>query len=120
MAVILVVDDDEGIRGLVSMLLKSAGHEVVTAANGAEAVAVYRSFARQIDLVITDINMPVMDGVQAILRIRMTRPDAKVICMTGDPEAGCPEGVVLLNKPFSAEKLLLSVGELLRPSLSTP
>ena len=120
MAVILVVDDDAGIRGLVSMLLKSAGHETVTAANGAEAVAVYRSFARQIDLVITDINMPVMDGVQAILRIRMTRPDAKFICMTGNPEADRLEGVIVLDKPFSAEKLLLSVDQLLRSSMSIP
>src|SRR6476660_3816080 len=120
MAVILVVDDDEGARDIVSMLLRSAGHEIVTAANGAEAVAVYRSFAKQIDLVITDINMPVMDGIQAILRIRMTRPDAKFICMTGNPEADCPEGLVLLNKPFSPEKLLLAVKQLLRPSMSTP
>jgi CheY-like chemotaxis protein len=121
MAVILVVDDDEGIRGFVSMLLKSAGHEIVTAANGAEAVAVYRSFARQIDLVIMDINMPVMDGVQAILRIRMTRPDAKFICMTGNPEAADRlEGVIVLDKPFSKEKLIFSVDELLRSSMSTP
>src|SRR5690348_1782259 len=114
MGVILVVDDEEGIRGLVSMLLKSAGHEIVTAANGAEAVAVYRSFAKQIDLVITDIDMPVMNGVQAILRIRMTRPDAKFICMTGNPEADYPEGLLRLNKPFTAEKLLSAVNESLQ------
>jgi CheY-like chemotaxis protein len=120
MAVILVVDDDEGIRGLVSTALTSAGHQIVTAANGAEAVAVYRSFATQIDLVITDFNMPVMDGVQAILRIRMTKPDAKFICMTGDPEAFGLEGVVLLSKPFSVEKLFSCVDELLKPSMSIP
>ena len=120
MAVILVVDDDEGVRGLVSTLLKSAGHQIVTAANGAEAVAVYRSYTNQIDLVITDVNMPVMDGIQEILRIRMTKPDAKFICMTGDPENRCPEGVVLLNKPFSVDQLFLSVDQLLRPSMSSP
>lgn len=103
MAVILVFDDDESIRGLVSTLLKSAGHQIVTAANGAEAVAVYRSFARHIDLVITDVNMPVMDGVEEILRIRLTNPDARFICMTGDSAFRCPEGVVQLNKPFSVE-----------------
>jgi len=119
MAVILVVDDDEMIRTLVSMLLRSKGHEILTAANGAEAVAVYRSYASQIDLVITDLNMPVMDGVQEILRIRMTKSDAKFICMTGDPEGRCPQGTVLLNKPFSPEKLFLSVDELLRPTMST-
>jgi len=120
MAVILVVDNDESIRGLVVNLLKMAGHETVTAANGAEAVAVYRSYARHIDLVITDFNMPVMDGIQAILRMRVTTPDAKFICMTGDPEVVCPEGVVLLHKPFLAKAFLESVNELLSPSMSTP
>jgi CheY-like chemotaxis protein len=120
MAVILVVDNDEGIRGLVVNLLKNAGHETVTAVNGAEAVAVYRSYAKHIDLVITDINMPVMDGIQAILRMRMTTPDAKFICMTGEPDVDCPEGVVLLSKPFLAKTFLASVNELLSPSMDSP
>ena len=120
MAVILVVDDDESIRSLVSTLLKTAGHQIVTAANGAEAVAVYRSFARCIDLVVTDVRMPVMDGVQEILRIRLTNPDAKFICMTGDSAFCCPEGVVLLNKPFSVETLISCVDQLLRQTTSRP
>jgi hypothetical protein len=64
--------------------------------------------------------MPVMDGVQAILRIRMTRPDAEFICMTGNPEADRLEGVIVLDKPFSMEKRIFSVDELLRSSISTP
>jgi CheY-like chemotaxis protein len=119
MAVILVVDDDESIRNLVSMVLTSSGHNIITAANGAEAVAVYRSFTSQIDLVITDLNMPTMDGVQEILRIRMTNPDAKFICMTGDSADRCPEGVVLLNKPFAVTELLSYVDQLLRSSAPT-
>jgi hypothetical protein len=59
--------------------------------------------------------MPVMDGVQEILRIRMTNPGAKFICMTGDSADCCPEGVVLLSKPFSIEKLLQAVDGVLRP-----
>ena len=115
MAVILVVDDDEGVRGLVSITLESVGNRILTAANGEEAVAIYRSYADQIDVVVTDMNMPVMDGVQEILRIRMTNPGAKFICMTGDSADCCPEGVVLLSKPFSIEKLLQAVDGLLRP-----
>jgi CheY-like chemotaxis protein len=115
MAVILVVDDDQSVRGLVSTTLKSAGNRILTAANGEEAVAIYRSYADQIDVVVTDMNMPVMDGVQEILRIRMTNPSAKFICMTGDSADRCPEGVVLLSKPFSIEKLLQAVDGLLRP-----
>ena len=116
MAVILVVDDDESVRGLVSITLESVGNRILTAANGEEAVAIYRSYADQIDVVVTDMNMPVMDGVQEILRIRMTNPGAKVICMTGDSADRCPEGVALLSKPFSIEKLLQAVDGLLRPS----
>ena len=104
MAVILVVDDDDSVRGLVSITLESVGNRILTAANGEEAVAIYRSYADQIDVVVTDMNMPVMDGVQEILRIRMTNPGAKFICMTGDSADRCPQGVVLLSKPFSIKQ----------------
>jgi CheY-like chemotaxis protein len=114
MPTILVVDDDESIRRLVSNILESAGNRTVTAANGAEAVAVYRSYADHIDLVITDINMPVMDGVQEILRIRMTNPNAKIICMTSDLGDQRTNGAVLLSKPFSTEKFLQTVNGLIR------
>src|SRR6516225_10553698 len=115
MAVILVVDDDESVRRLVSTTLQLAGNRILTAANGEEAVAIYRSYADQINVVVTDMNMPVMDGVQEILRIRMTNPGAKVICMTGDSADRCPEGVALLSKPFSIEKLVKAVDGFLRP-----
>jgi two-component system cell cycle response regulator CpdR len=62
MAVILVADDEEMIRALAKAALASAGHEVLTAANGLEAVALYRSFPKLIALVITDMKMPLMDG----------------------------------------------------------
>lgn len=113
MAVILVVDDDESVRGMVSVLLTAEGHRIVTAVNGAEAVAVYRSFPSQIDLVITDLDMPTMDGVQEILRIRMTKPDAKFICMTGGSPDRCPKDVVLMDKPFAIGEFLGAVKKLL-------
>jgi CheY-like chemotaxis protein len=119
MAVILVVDDDQSILGLVSMLLASKDHRILTASNGAEAVAVYRSFKDQIDLTITDIEMPTMDGIQEILRIRMTNPDARFICMTGNAAGRCPEDVVLLNKPFSPPELFACVDEVLQQNVKT-
>jgi CheY-like chemotaxis protein len=112
MALILVVDGDESVRGLVSITLESVGNRILTAANGEKAVAIYRSYADQIDVVVTDMNMPVMDGVQEILRIRMTNPGARFICMTGDSADRCPQGVVLLSKPFSIKQ---AVDGLLRP-----
>jgi CheY-like chemotaxis protein len=68
--------------------------------------------------VVTDMNMPVMDGVEEIVRIRTTNPAAKVICMTGDSEDRCPEGVMLLSKPPSVERLFQAVDGLLRPSMN--
>jgi len=115
MGAILVVDDEKAIRDLLSMVLTSAGHRVLTAGNGAEAVAVYRSYPDQIDLVVTDLDMPTMDGAQEILRIRMTNPDARFICMTGGSADPCPAGVTLLKKPFAMDQLLAHVQELLRP-----
>ena len=72
-----------------------------------------RLYASQIDVVVTDINMPVMDGLQEILRIRMTNPAAKIICMTGDSSDRCPEGVALLSKPFPINDLLQAMRALL-------
>ena len=111
MAVILVVDDDDGVRNMVSALLVAEGHRVITAANGAEAVAVYRSLPSRIDLVITDLDMPTMDGVQEILRIRLTNPGAKFICMTGSSADRCPQGVALVAKPFVIGEFLACVKE---------
>ncbi len=104
MAVILVADDEAMIRDLVSMLLRSAGHEVMTAANGLEAVALFRSFRNRISLVITDIRMPVMDGNEVVKLVREERPGARIICMTGFAER-VPEGVPVLSKPFRPDQL---------------
>jgi CheY-like chemotaxis protein len=114
MAVVLVVDDNESIRRFISTLLESVGHQIVTAANGAEAVAVYRTFGSPIDLVVTDLNMPTMDGVQEIFRIRITNPNAKFICMTGASADRCPVGIALVNKPFSVRELLSCVENVLQ------
>lgn len=58
--------------------------------------------------------MPVMDGVQEILRIRMPRKDAKIICMLDYPEDRPPERVFVLEKPFSVTALIECVGEALQ------
>ena len=115
MATILVVDDEGAIRTLVSMLLKSAGHEVLAAANGLEGVALFRSFRSSIDLVITDLVMPVIDGYELVRLIRCDRPEARIICITGFGGEGCPEGTTLLRKPFLPKHLLEAVRRLLPP-----
>jgi CheY-like chemotaxis protein len=99
MAVILVADDEAMIRDFVSTVLQADGHQVMTAANGLEAVALFRSYRNRISLVITDIKMPVMDGNEVVKLVREARRDVRIVCMTGFAET-IPEGVLVLPKPF--------------------
>ena len=114
MAVILVVDDEQPIRKLLEILLQRAGHEVLLASNGLEAVALFRSYADHISVVVSDLTMPVMNGHQAIRSIREGRPNAKIICMTGYTNEDMPEGVVLISKPFKPAEILSSIESLLK------
>ena len=82
MARILVVDDDKAVRLLLRAMLEHQGHSVVEAENGAEGLQCYR--AAPTDLVITDIQMPVMDGLQMITELRGAFPTAKIIAISGE------------------------------------
>jgi two-component system cell cycle response regulator CpdR len=116
MAVILVADDEETIRSLVALALTSAGHQVLTAANGLEALALFRSFPSRIDLVITDLKMPVMDGFEFVRTIQRDQPDAKIMCMTAYSDRPCPQGTTLLPKPFRIDQLREAVDRIMEPT----
>jgi CheY-like chemotaxis protein len=105
MATILIADDEDTIRSLMSLILTSAGHNVLAAINGLEAVALFRSYSSSIDLIITDLVMPVMDGYELVRLIRHQQPNAKIICMTGYSNRDYPEGTALLTKPFRPDEL---------------
>jgi two-component system, chemotaxis family, chemotaxis protein CheY len=79
---ILVVDDDQAVRLLLRAMLERRGHAVVEATNGNEGLQYYR--AAPTDLVITDIQMPVMDGLQMIKELRDDFPTARVIAISGE------------------------------------
>jgi CheY-like chemotaxis protein len=115
-ATILVADDEPAIRGLLEIVLKQAGHEVMTACNGLEAVALFRSYSKKIDLLMCDLMMPTMNGHEAIRRIRESSPKAKIICMTGYSDQEIPQGVLLLQKPFQVPAVLEAVNSLLQGS----
>ena len=89
------------------MLLEQKGHNVLSAANGLEGLMVYTSYRARVDLVLTDIDMPQMDGIQLAARIRAQDPARKIVFMSGraaedSGELGnCP----VLSKPFSPDKL---------------
>lgn len=116
MANILIVDDDTLVRQLLRIVLTQLGHEVVEAKNGREGLLQYR--ARQIDMVITDIQMPEMNGLEMIQEIQMDTPEAIIVAMTADLsdslEAAESLGVQkTLQKPFSLIMLRDMVQELL-------
>jgi two-component system KDP operon response regulator KdpE len=112
---ILVVEDEEAIRGLLRLALEAAGYEVVEAANGLEGLAIYHQTA--IGLVITDLEMPVMDGVTMIAALRDAQAQIPVIVISGRQEQfhrvqafGVQH---IFQKPFCLQELLSTVHTLL-------
>jgi two-component system chemotaxis response regulator CheY len=120
LARILVVDDEAIVRNLVRQTLERVGHEVTEAEDG--EVAMQASRKRPFDLVVADLFMPVMDGLQLIVQLRAESPDTKVVAISGSvyerkPRfleiAGRMESVATLAKPFTSEELVAAVEEAL-------
>jgi len=103
---ILVADDEQAIRDLMKSELKSFGYRVLSAANGAEAVGLFREHSDDVQLFITDNAMPVMDGRQAIAELRALRPRLPVILTSGEGGPQISGDATELNKPFALEELL--------------
>ncbi|QJB58268.1 hybrid sensor histidine kinase/response regulator [Pseudodesulfovibrio sp. zrk46] len=78
---VLLVDDEEGIRTVLSITVREAGYEVFTAANGIEALEILEK--EDIPLVVTDIKMPGMDGLELLHRVKKDWPESEVIMITG-------------------------------------
>jgi two-component system, chemotaxis family, chemotaxis protein CheY len=107
---ILVVDDDNAIRLLLRSMLERRGHSVVEAENGAEGLQYYRTAPA--DLVITDIQMPVMDGLQMIKALRDDFPTAKIIAISGEKvglAAAQPLSQGTFEKPLYMQEFLDAV-----------
>ena len=110
---VLVVDDDSSIRRVMSQILLALGYSVVTARHGLDAVDLFHAEGERIDLVVTDLRMPVMDGYEAVDRIRKVKPTARIICMSSAAPEGCPAGTTFLPKPFTFEAVQDCVGKAL-------
>ncbi|MDB6150437.1 MAG: sensor hybrid histidine kinase [Chthoniobacter sp.] len=112
---ILVVDDETGLRSVAEMTLQRNGYITIGAGDGAEAIAIYARQISDIDLVLTDVMMPVMDGVALIHALRRITPDVRIVASSGQgDEARRAElkalGVeTLLMKPYNSPKLLTAV-----------
>jgi DNA-binding NtrC family response regulator len=111
--VILVVDDDKTLSKMMATILQMAGYQVLTASDGMEALTVSRSYQGQIGLLISDIVMPKMNGVELANAMSQERPFTKVLLISGHPEAEIPSTFRLLAKPFSNSVLCRRVREVL-------
>jgi hypothetical protein len=115
---ILLVDDEEGVRKLESAVLHNGGYTVIEAANGLAALTIYEKNSHKIDLVVTDVVMPQMNGFELGLRLAEKNPDLRVLYISGyrdSPIASSPgeSPKAFLHKPFTPDLLLAKVREVL-------
>jgi CheY-like chemotaxis protein len=109
--IILVVDDQEGVRGLLRRRLSQDGHTVLEADDGAEALHLVRRRNGVVDLILSDVVMPLMNGTELATRIGIEFPDIPIILKSaftpaGAARVGTGDTVVpVLQKPFDLEQL---------------
>jgi CheY-like chemotaxis protein len=116
---ILVVEDEDGVRALICAILKRGRYNVIEARNGGEALLQCERHPGRIDLMVSDITMPGMTGVELADRFQTVRPDMRVLFMSGYAETAVVHQGVLtpdvafLEKPFVPEALARKVREVL-------
>ena len=115
---ILVVDDEASVRSITAQVLSAYGYRVITAANGAEAVAEFARRPQDIAAVLTDMMMPVMDGACTMRALQTIDPNVKLLAASGldtsaDLSSDIPAAAAVLPKPFRAETLLLALRQVL-------
>jgi DNA-binding NtrC family response regulator len=115
MAKILLTEDDDGIRNFLAQALQSDGHEVALAEDGEEGLDQLRFANGEFDLLLTDIRMPIMDGIELAHTTAAHYPNVKILMMTGfadqrEKAEDLNEVVVdVLQKPFSLSQIRESV-----------
>ncbi len=116
---ILIVDDEESVRDVTAKTLRRQGYRVLTANEGTSAIGLFATHQSEIRVVITDLMMPVMDGLATIRVIRGMNANAKIIVASGTAEKNRVEELedysvqAFLHKPFTARNLLLTLDRVL-------
>jgi DNA-binding response OmpR family regulator len=121
----LLVEDDAQMRGLTLAILRGAGYTVLEAQSGGDALLVFEQRASEVDLVLTDVAMPLMSGDQLVQRLELIRPGLCVVFMSGNLDIGTKDGRDLrgrpfMQKPFRPEELLRVVRRALGRSTIGP
>jgi CheY-like chemotaxis protein len=118
---ILLVDDEQGMREVVKLLLAEDSHTVVEANNGAEALDLFKR--SRFDLVMTDFRIPFIRGDELAMAVRRLAPTQPILMITGYPESLGRDNPVdaILRKPFGQTRLRATVARLLKqPTLAQP
>ncbi|MBR9980453.1 MAG: response regulator [Desulfatitalea sp.] len=122
---VLIIEDDNYVQSMLKQTFERAGYEVATAGNGADGLKVYETHwteSEPFDVVITDLIMPEMEGIETITKLRKTHPSVKVIAISGGGR-NRPEDYLFLaeklganrtfSKPVDRQALLQAVSELM-------
>ncbi|HEV3042109.1 MAG TPA: response regulator [Candidatus Angelobacter sp.] len=112
---VLLVEDEEGIREVTAMLLSHLKYSVICAACAADAIEKFRKHQGSVDVLLTDVVMPGMNGLKLAETLAAMDPDLKIIIMSGYPgKDGSEEtNVPFLQKPFTSEKLAKAMHEVM-------
>lgn len=117
--IVLVVEDEESVRRLLTQVLRLRGYRVLEACDGQEAIEILENGGHDVQLVLTDVIMPKIGGAELARRLKAMRPDLQLIFMSGYPDdqisrtAGLPAGRRFLRKPITPDVLSRSVREAL-------
>jgi two-component system cell cycle sensor histidine kinase/response regulator CckA len=127
MPTVLVVDDEPLIRTLLMLILEQDGYAVFSAENGAEALSIARRYGERIDLVVSDVLMPEMDGPTLASRLRIERPKLPVLLMSDAyaiEDLGLRKAYPFLPKPFDLTTFITVVRHMVErrpaPAVAAP
>ena len=126
MANVLLIDDDEMLRTVLAIAMEQAGHNVLQADDGQKGVELSRTAS--VDIVITDLIMPVQEGVETIMTLRRERPRLPIIAISGGVSnsklyldiAGKIGAKRMLPKPFAPRQLVALIEEILNEESAKP
>jgi two-component system, cell cycle sensor histidine kinase and response regulator CckA len=122
---ILIAEDEEAVRSLVRHILRDRGYHVLDAMDGSHALRIAQDYAGKIDLIVTDVVMPGISGHTLVVRLQATRPDIRVLYVSGyTDDAIVHHGILdaniaFLQKPFTVDGLVRKVREVLNSPLRT-
>lgn len=122
MAHILVIDDQESMRSIISQMLKDKGHAVTTANDGEEGLNLFNQDPASFNLILADVNMPRIDGFEFLKEVKSAHPQTPVILITGINEDAAKymgkeyraDGVI--KKPFKVEAVLAEIEKIISGS----